>query len=471
MKVRTVTVLAPLVLPAACLFAVYVAIYRPEYLSNYYLGVLIFSQVLLAAVWRFRERFFLLLIVVFLWAGLTIPLQGLWTTGRWVVLAVGAVAGFSAYMRDRDHNFGLGHLIAFFCVLAAVVSAVSSPFPRQALLKAISLLLLFLYASSGARLAIYGMSERFFPWLLTCCECLTYISAAAYLGFHFPLFGSSNSLGAVMGVVVVPLLMWGLVIADQPAVRQRRSISLLLALFLLLFSVARAGIIAGPLTCVVLCVALRRYRLLIHGVAIGAALATLAAAVTYYQADRSDSAASLFIYKGHYQEGILGSRKAPWDQTLSVIHDHPWFGSGFGTSVNREATGDARRFESAPQALREHGNSYLAIMEWVGLLGVVPFAFLLGILAVQSIRVFALLRQSRTALSGAVPVAMIVIAGLLHAVFEDWLFAPGYYLCVFFWAMALSLADFLPRRQRAAVRNVSPLPQFTPGYAAAPAQQ
>jgi hypothetical protein len=32
----------------------------------------------------------------------------------------------------------------------------------------------------------------------------------------------------------------------------------------------------------------------------------------------------------------------------------------------------------------------------------------------------------------------------VHAAFEDWLFAPGYYLCVFFWALAFIMVDVLP---------------------------
>ena len=39
---------------------------------------------------------------------------------------------------------------------------------------------------------------------------------------------------------------------------------------------------------------------------------------------------------------------------------------------------------------------------------------------------------------------MVVLAGLLHAGFEDWLFAVGYYLTVFFWVAAFLLMDVLP---------------------------
>jgi hypothetical protein len=33
---------------------------------------------------------------------------------------------------------------------------------------------------------------------------------------------------------------------------------------------------------------------------------------------------------------------------------------------------------------------------------------------------------------------------MVHAFFEDWLFAVGYYICVFFWALAFILLDFAP---------------------------
>jgi hypothetical protein len=37
----------------------------------------------------------------------------------------------------------------------------------------------------------------------------------------------------------------------------------------------------------------------------------------------------------------------------------------------------------------------------------------------------------------------VVLAGLVNAAFEDWLFAAGYYLCVLFWGLAFVLDDFV----------------------------
>lgn len=457
-----------LVLPAialtGCLLVGYLAIFRPDYLDNQYLAALAFCQLMVAIVWKYDERFFPLFMLVFLWAGTTLPLHEAWLSGRWAVLAVGSVAGLAVYLRDRDHHFGLIHLLAFFCATAAVVSAVSSAHPGQALLKAVSLMLLFLYGAAGARVAIARKPQQFFRGLLLCCEVLTYCSAVAYLVLHLEIFGSSNSLGAVMGVAAVPLLLWGVVVEGRRDVRVRRTLALILAVFLLFFSVARAGIVAGPVTCIVLCIALRRYRVLVKGVLLAVVLATIAAAFVPYQTDESSSATSLFLYKGHRAEGILGSRKTPWEQTLAVIKENPWFGSGFGTSTTSASRpGPSYSFATNPQTLREHGNSYLAMIEWMGLLGVLPFCALLIVIVTYVVRIFREVRQHGNACHAAIPIAMVLTAGLIHALFEDWLFAPGYYLCVFFWTLAFNLEDFVPKPAAAAIRRT--LPRFSSGYA------
>jgi hypothetical protein len=48
-------------------------------------------------------------------------------------------------------------------------------------------------------------------------------------------------------------------------------------------------------------------------------------------------------------------------------------------------------------------------------------------------------------------------AGLVHAGFEDWLFAVGYYLCVFFWTLAFMFVDVLPHPTGAHQPRVVPL--------------
>ena len=232
---RYTKLILPIILLSCCLLAVYVAIFRPGYLSSArYLGALVFLQIMAAAIWNYRQRFFVLLLVVFLWAGMALPLRAAWVSGRWFVLTAGALAGFVIYMKDRDQHFGLFHLVAFFCVLAALISAMASAYPEQAILKTLSLVLLFLYGAAGARLAVMGREAQFFNGVLLGCELLVYFSVISYFIFHFAIFGNPNSLGALMGVAVVPFLLWGVIISAGERRQRRRTFALVLSCLLLL---------------------------------------------------------------------------------------------------------------------------------------------------------------------------------------------------------------------------------------------
>src|SRR5512135_2179772 len=81
--------------------ALFLAHLRPDYFNDTTsLAALIFFQLLLAAVWKFRTLFFAFLMMAFLWAGLDLPMMEAWTSARWVVLATGALAGFVLFMHD-----------------------------------------------------------------------------------------------------------------------------------------------------------------------------------------------------------------------------------------------------------------------------------------------------------------------------------------------------------------------------------
>ena len=442
---------APIALLAVLAIFAAVLLKLPGYLASpEILGTVIAAQVIIAAVCSYKKYFFAVLMLSFLWAGIGLPLSGAWLQGRWIMLAVGALAGLAVYMKERDHHFGAIHLVSFFCVLSAVVSASVSGYPQEALLKSVSLFLLFLYGAAGARLAVPTFRpEIFFRRLLVACEIVTYVSTISYFVLRVPIFGNPNSLGAIMGVVIVPVMLWGFLCAGTVLVRRRLGFELCLALMLLMSSFSRAGIAAGILSCLLVCMALKQHRLILSGavaiVAIAMVAAMFAPRPTEEMKDAgSESVTALFLYKGKPQQGLLGSRKGPWEQTFSVIRDHPWFGSGFGTSVTAQSTTEfelTRQHFIDSRMIREHGNSYLAILEWSGLLGVFPFYLLVGTAAWNAKRALTQLRRSPTVFSPLIPAAGIVVAGFIGAAFEDWLFAVGYYVCVFFWAMVFILAD------------------------------
>jgi hypothetical protein len=97
---------------------------------------------------------------------------------------------------------------------------------------------------------------------------------------------------------------------------------------------------------------------------------------------------------------------------------------------------------------REHGSSYLALVEYMGLAGILPFLLLLLLLIRVAARMFSWMRQTGSPHHYGVPFALVALAGLIHAGFEDWLFAAGSYLCVFFWVSAFLLVDLVPPVQR-----------------------
>lgn len=418
----------------------------PGYFNNQqYLTGFVFLQILLVCLWHYERLFFPFLMIAFFWAGMDVPLSETWTMGRWVVLGAGALVGFVRAMRMGVQRYSPFHLAALFCVASALVSSMVSVSPQFSMMKTVSLFLLFLYGASGARLVLQD-PDRFLRGLLLACEICTYVSAFGYIVLGLEFWGNANSLGAVEGVVAAPLLLWGALVATTKNLQVRRAVGCLTALYLVYFSVTRAAMLATAISMLALLIGLRRNKLIVQGL-VGAAcvIAITAIVAPRHFDDMKTSFVDGVIYKGHQAEGLLGSRIPPWQEAVRVIQENPYFGSGFGTSMSGDKPfGEGAKFSSTMQTNREHGSSYLAITEWVGILGILPFAMLF-FLIVQAIgRVFFFLRRTGQASHYAVPLMMVVMAGLVHAVFEDWLFAVGYYLTVLFWALAFLFMDVMP---------------------------
>jgi O-antigen ligase len=429
-----------------------------------FLGGILLVEIIIASVWNFGQRFLALLVITFVWAGLHVPLQGAWISGRWVVLATGAIVGFIVWTKAPRKPSGTLHLIAFFCICAAFVSATVSPFIQMASLKALSLFLLFLYCASGARLAVLGREDRFFRGLLLGGEIAVYFSAICYLALGAGIWGNPNSLGAVMSIGLFPVLLWGWLTSDAPGLKLRRLVALLLCTYLIRFSMARAGMVAVAFVAVVFFVCLRQYKLLVKVLAVvlfAIAVSGMLApdSLNKQLGDMKDA----LLYKGHKEEGFMGSRRSPWDKSIATIKEHPFFGTGYGTSPTGEDPGlYFGTVNSSAETAREHGSSYITIVEWVGLLGVLPFVALLAVTVSNVWKVCAWMRRTADPRHYSIPMAMVVLAGLVHAGFEDWMFAAGSYLCLFFWVFGFMLADFVPRTVDLPLARVVRSPRTSP---------
>jgi O-antigen ligase len=435
----------------------------PYFADGTVLGAILLLEVIVVFLCKYDEWFYLLMLIAFAWAGMNLPLQSAWMIARWAVLFAGTLVGFIIWTKAPRAPFGSLHLIAFFCVCAAFISATVSPLTRTASLKALSLLLLFLYCASGGRLAVLRREDRFFHGLLLGCEITTYLTVLCYFGLGAAIWGNPNSLGVAMSVGVFPVLFWGWLISEGPMLKVRRLVSLLLCAYLILFSGERAGMVAAVAATLTLCLCLHRYKLLVQVTAL--ALLLIAVAGVFAPDALNQRLGGLVdevLYKGHKKEGVLDSRRTPWEESIASINAHPVFGSGYGTSPTGEDYGVyVGAFVSSEMSSREHGNSYMTIAEWVGLLGVLPFVGLLTVTVVNVWKTCARMHRTLDPRHYSIPLAMVILAGLVHACFEDWLFAAGYYACVYFWIFAFLLADLVPEAVVAPVPGVVSWPSRT----------
>jgi O-antigen ligase len=438
-------------LPILAILAIFYA--RPGFFRDpVILGALILIEIVFACLWHYRRLYFGLTMLTFAAAGLNVSFSGPALTARWPVLAVGAIAGAAIWMRSKHQSFSTLHLAAFLCVPAAAVSAIDSIDPTTSLLKVLSLFLLFLYCSTGVRLGMAGREAQFMKGILLGCEINVFLCAIMYpLGWE--VWGNPNSLGAVIGVVMVPFMLWGFLIAETRGDKYRKGIALLICLVLLFVSLSRASILAAVLTSILLCFSLRRQRLLIEGTFLVVLILAITAVIEPAHFEQfSRNLTTDVLYKGKKETGVLGSRQGPWQETLNSLKQHPWFGTGFGTSdigSKRQAVNLSvlEGIYTNEGSNREHGNSYLAMAEYLGLLGMLPFAFLLLLLVRMIVQVCRWMRRTMNVHHYAVPLSMILVGGLVHAFFEDWLLAVGYYLCIFFWICAFLLDDIMPDRK------------------------
>ncbi len=231
--------------------------------------------------------------------------------------------------------------------------------------------------------------------------------------------------------------------------QRRRGFLYVVCMYLVFYSHARAGLAAACVSCGLLCLASRKYKLLAQGMVVGV---ILLAGASIFSPDSISYLASSVLYKNK-EEGLLASRVSPWRTAVDTIQDHPWFGTGLGTTVSGNvAIEEQSKFTSSGRVTAENGSSYLSILVGVGLIGAFPLAILLWLLTRNVLRTLIWMHQFGRVSHPAIPLAMIIAGGILHAAFEDWMFAPGNYLCVFFWSVAFVLADVTPTLPRRGVR-------------------
>jgi O-antigen ligase len=428
----------PLVAAGSILLLLLLSVKHPYlFVETNVLGLFVLVVAALIAS-QYETHFWTILIGVFFWAGSSFPLAGGMNIFRWVMLGLAALLGLAYYARMANRiAFNYLHLLGLFVVIAAFASTLVSVNSALTALKALSLAALFLYASVGARAQWAGNPEPFVRRLVLLAEGVVYLTALCYAA-SFEVWGNSNSLGLMMGCLCWPILLWRYLLPASRLGVPRRVVPLILCGALLVASLSRASIIAAFLTSMFLLVGSRRYRTLLLGSGL---FITVLLNVALVAPERFQSATDTFLYKKGEVGNVMDSRQKPWERSLRTFRDHPWLGLGFGAADN-SAEWHANYVTVSSQT-RERGSSYLTILETTGLIGALPCALLILALVREIWRIFSWLRRSGNVNQPAVIAAVIILAGLINAFFEDWLLAVGYYMSVIFWVLAFSLRDWM----------------------------
>jgi O-antigen ligase len=450
----------PVSAAAGVIFLLYLSTHRPYLFSQRNLlgiaGLIIAGFIAT----KYDTFFWTLFAAIFLWAGSDIPFAGGMQLLRWAILALAAFLALGLYARSPSQlEFNYLHLLGFFTIVAVFASALVSVNPMLTALKCLSLSALFIYGAVGVRILWGRQPEPFLRRLCLSVEGLTYFTAACYAA-SFQVWGNLNSLGAITGVLCWPVLLWQFVLAKSRREYLRRGFAVGVCGYLVILSESRASMLAAFLCSMLLLISARRYRLLMVGISLAVVVLTM---VYLVAPERIQRAQETLLYKqGKRNKGILQSREEPWKKSLASFREHPWLGFGFGVA---ETSADWQvSFHTPAFQTRERGSSYLTFLEGTGLIGAIPFGLLVIGLARDAGKVFRWLRISGKVGHPAVPAACLVVGGLFHALFEDWLLAVGYYMSAIFWLIAFSLRDWMScpdsvPHETVAVREMPSMPE------------
>jgi len=251
----------------------------------------------------------------------------------------------------------------------------------------------------------------------------------ARAGYFAGPFGNPNAIGAFIPLVAPVLLLNLLRSFDKAPQIRAANVLLTIAYFIfLLISRSRAGLAATFLACGWwLYFAHRRA----FGLFLGGALVTGVIMGLYFP-EYVQNLNRVYIYKGDAY--VLRTRGEPLRVTWEAAQESPLIGVGFGVSKGYSEDWEFA-FESGT-AGREKANSYLALVEEVGLIGagfvLLPLAWVL-VTATQRLMLFRRLHQMGDEFWVMLTLSACLVGGLASAFFEAWLTSVGFFSTILFW--------------------------------------
>ncbi len=160
---------------------------------------------------------------------------------------------------------------------------------------------------------------------------------------------------------------------------------------------------------------------------------------------------------GTVEEGVLFSRVEVWTESFDLALKGGWVGGGYGVTIGETGFSEGLEGLTALGYGREKGNAQLAILEELGIIGLLLYVIFLMVMF--GLLVGAFKRAQSKKLKISIGIAFGALTGFVaNSVFEAWWVAPGSPEAPFFWGLvgvAAGLAviaqqdNVLSRRQMA----------------------
>lgn len=360
-----------------------------------------------------------------------------WNLGRWVVMSI--LAG--RLLLGGGESIG-----PYFSLLAVWVvyigwcgaTAFWSEVPTFTLLKTVGLALTALSALFGGYVwvrthKVEQALDYLWPWVILALIAGSPGGGGAPTGpvqydlpvdtYYRGISGGPNFLGTI-AALALPLLFYVIYRRRQDLWRRTTSIlwlALAGALALVYLSNSRAAslIALSVFSGLLATISLRR-RIKTFAVT---AVCIMTAATLAPQSVNDFFKRNVLKQEIHEDYGVLESRKDVWAESMTAAQVGAWFGVGLGVSAGADPSAIVRPFEAGPNYGREKGNSQLAVIEEIGVVGVVLYCILQVMMFAPLIRALQLAEGHTKAALGLIVGAM---AGMLvQSIAEAWWTSPG----------------------------------------------
>jgi len=359
---------------------------------------------------------------------------------RWAILLALALGMILRSSVQSSRSIWHPMHLSLFCFVA--YAAISSSYSVNGLM---TILKAATFACLAVAAMLYGRLESGGPSGGSCklldqvywCAVIVALGCAlavihvlpARAGYFAGPFGNPNAIGAFIPLVAPVLLLNLLRSFDKAPQIRAANVLLTIAYFIfLLISRSRAGLAGTFLACGWwLYFAHRRA----FGLFLGGALVTGVIMGLYFP-EYVQNLNRVYIYKGDAY--VLRTRGEPLRVTWEAAQESPLIGVGFGVSKGYSEDWEFA-FESGT-AGREKANSYLALVEEVGLIGagfvLLPLAWVL-VTATQRLMLFRRLHQMGDEFWVMLTLSACLVGGLASAFFEAWLTSVGFFSTILFW--------------------------------------